>query len=367
MVKHASALAATTLLLLTALPAALAAPTYVVTALSPEGTTRWTHLNNANAATGYLGGMGVIRSADGQLTPIPQLSGQTASITAFGNDGSVGLARYDEAPPQGVLETGLWRRGVVESLPHLRTTPDGLGYSIVTTINERRFMSGTSTVDGGFYDDYGNLIPYTHAVTFTNGQVNDLGTLGGKFSMAYASNASHTVVGFSTDAADARRAFIYRNGVMEDLGLPDNYVAIDITSEGTVLANSGTSSAGALLWYEGRTTSLTMPGFTYSDAAAMNRQAQVVGRQFGPQLQGQPFLYTYGGEMRLLSELLETPGWTIREVTDINDNGSILGVGCQGSDCSWVLLTAVPEPATWSLLGAGLVLLGVATRRHRPS
>lgn len=366
MVKHASALAATTLLLLTALPPALAAPTYFVTALSPEGTTRWTHLNNASAATGYLGGMGVIRSADGQLTPIPQLSGQTAAITAFGDDGSVGLARYDEAPPQGVLETGLWRRGVVESLPHLRTTPDGLGYSIVSSIPGRRFMAGTSTVDGGFYDDYGNLIPYTHAVTFTNGQVNDLGTLGGKVSMAMASDASGNVVGMSTNAADARRAFIYRNGVMEDLGLPDGYVAIDMDSYGGVLVNSGTSAAGALLWHDTLTIPLTMPGYTYSDAAAVNSQGQAVGRQFGPQLQGQPFIYTYG-EMRLLSELLETPGWTIREVTDINDSGNILAVGCQGIDCSWVLLTAVPEPATWGMLGAGLALLGVAARRRSPA
>ena len=362
MAKHAIASIAAGLLL--ACQPASGANTYTVTTLSPEGVTRWTHLNNAGAATGYLGGGGVVRSADGQLTPIPQLSGETATITAFGDNGAIGLARYDQGPPQGVLETGLWRNGIIEPLPHLRTTADGLGYGMVNRISNGGLLAGTATVNGGFYDDYGNLIPYTHAATFANGGVTDLGTLGGRSSTGYGINDSGTVVGYSTNAADARRAFIYRNGAMQDMGLPDNYLAFDINGSGLVLANSGTSAAGALLWYDGYTMPLTMPGFGFSDAAALNSRGDVVGRQFAPQELGQGFIYTLG-EFRLLQELLEEPGWTIREAVDINDNGDILGVGCRGIDCSWVLLTAVPEPTTWGMLGAGLALTGLAARRRR--
>jgi probable HAF family extracellular repeat protein len=362
MAKHAVALATFTLLLS---GAASAAPSYSITTLSPDGTTRWTHLNNAGAATGYLGGRAYVRAADGQLTLIPQLSGQPSAITAFGDNGAVGLMRTEEGPPQNVQETGLWRNGVVEPLPTLRTTPDGLGYGVVNRISNNGLLAGTSAVNGGFYDDYGSLIPYTHAATFSNGQVHDLGTLGGNFSMGYGINDSGTVVGFSLDANDHRRSFIYRNGAMQDLGLADNYFAYDINNAGQVLVNSGTN-ADAVIWRDGVTTALSAPGYEYSSASAINNRGDVVGRLFAPGQFGQGFLYS-DGDILLLAGLLDQSGWTIRDVTDINDNGAILGVGCQGNDCSWVLLTPVPEPATWSLLGAGLAVLGVAARRRHRS
>ena len=58
------------------------------------------------------------------------------------------------------------------------------------------------------------------AKTFATVQytITDLGTLGGERSYAYAVNNSGRVVGWSEDANDDIRAFLWENGIMHDLG-----------------------------------------------------------------------------------------------------------------------------------------------------
>ncbi len=342
---------------------AAAVPAYTVTALTIDGVHRLSHLNNSGVIAGYAGANSILRDAGGHLTILPTLGGEAAAITSLGDNGAVGLARYDPAPPQGTLEGALWRNGILEPLPWIRTTPDGLGFSTINRISQNGRMAGTTAVNGGFYDDYGNLIPYTHAATFANGQVTDLGTLGGNFSLGYGINDSGTVVGFSTNGDGARRSFIYRNGRMEDMGLADSYAAFDINNAGEVVANSGTSAAGAIVWSDGRSTELIMPGYMFSNASAINNRGDVIGRLFAPSQFGQGFIYT-DGAMHLLAPLLDQGGWEISEAIDINDSGVILAQGCQGQNCAYLLLTPIPEPGTWAMLGLGLCLVATIARRR---
>ncbi len=58
----------------------------------------------------------------------------------------------------------------------------------------------------------------THAALFHNGQVIDLGTLGGLYSEATGINKSGLIVGNSQIASGYVHAFLYSNNVMTDLG-----------------------------------------------------------------------------------------------------------------------------------------------------
>jgi probable HAF family extracellular repeat protein len=84
----------------------------------------------------------------------------------------------------------------------------------------------------------------SHAALFHNGQVIDLGTLGGLNSEASGINKSGLVVGNSQLASGFVHAFLYNN-VMTDLGTlggPNSY-AIAINDSGQIVGNSDLASS----------------------------------------------------------------------------------------------------------------------------
>jgi probable HAF family extracellular repeat protein len=156
----------------------------------------------------------------------------------------------------------------------------------------------------------------------------DLGTLGGSNSEAHGINSAGQVAG-SSSISGHTHAFVYSGGYMNDLGTLGglNSFADDINDAGQVVGYSNTKSG-------------------------------VIHR----------FLYS-NGVMTDLDELIPS-GWTFDGGMAINNAGQIVATGWNGSNGSALhalLLSPVPEPQTWAMLLAGLILLGYRLRHSAAS
>ncbi len=151
---------------------------------------------------------------------------------------------------------------------------------------------------------------------YSNGSWQNLGSLGGDNTNAFAINASGQVVGQSYTSGDAaNHAFLYSNGTMQDL----------------------------------------TPGGGASSALAINSLGGVVGYTVDGNGQGAAFLYSSGVTYNL-NNLLDpsSAGAIIDEAIGINDNGLIAASGSINESRRW------PEPCVApDLIGGKRVILPV--------
>lgn len=146
---------------------------------------------------------------------------------------------------------------------------DGLNSSYVTSINNAGQMVGSSYTSSGA----------VHAFLYANGQMTDLGTLGGRDSNATALNNIGQITGDSETSSGAFQAFLYSNGQMTSLGtsspLFDSY-PVGINDAGQV-ALEASGGSNAFLYTNGQLRDLGTLGGSYSSAYAINNAGQVVG------------------------------------------------------------------------------------------
>ena len=165
-------------------------------------------------------------------------------------------------------------------------------------------------------------------------QATDLGTLGGAWSAAHAINNRDEIVGGSQTADGRNHPFLWRNGIMTDLGQLDASgegfgVATDINDAGQVIGVSeGRDGMHSFLWTDGVLTDLGTLGGSYTVAWAINNRGQVVGYSFpagvGP---AHGFLWQRG----VMTDLGE-----LTEAVDINDRGQVIGrCGDPSTACLW--------------------------------
>ena len=206
------------------------------------------------------------------------------------------------------------------SATNLGTLGSGL-YSEARAINNHDQVVGSSEItDDGSY--------ISHAFLYDQGQMHDLGTLGGTDGIAYDVNDQGQIVGSSTLGNGLQHAFLYQNGSMVDLFAGDSF---------------------------------------RSAANGINADGDVIGT-FGAQ--NHSFLYRNGAatDLDLLSEVINA-GWSDLAVADINDAGEIVGTGLyNGQSRGFVLsaaaIAAIPEPQTYALMLAGLAAVCAAARRR---
>ena len=297
-------------------------------------------------------GSRAVRWSNGTMTELGGLGTNAggygnSSANAINNSGQiVGASNlYQQGQDKGARAV-LWANGSITNLGTLGTDTNGNASSIARDVSNSGLIVGSSNL-------YVNGIGKgDRAVLWTNGLINNLGSLGTNSngvgrSWASGINDGGQIVGgselFQNGQSKGERAVLWRDGDMIDLG------------------NLGADANGV----------------GYSHANAINDADQIVGSSYfsrNGRLVESHAVISYGGSsFQDLNDLvLKNTGslydYVLTEAFDINESGQIVAVGYSkqlGMEDGYraFLLTPVPEPETFALLLAGLGLLGIVRRR----
>ncbi len=304
---------------------------------------------------------------DGQFVDLGTLGGLETDALYVNNAGQlVGFSTVNTIPdPFSFLGASIhpfiWQDGVMRDLGTLGGPDAGVGGSCEEPRNG--LVSGASLIDSTPNPDTG--IPTSHPFLWENGQMTDLGTLGGTLTGldvgagTQCVNNRGQVAGASFLAGNSIvHPFLWDHGVLTDLGTlgGDNGVVEWLNDAGEIVGYAdlpGSENHHAFLWKNGVMTDLGTLGST-SAAFAINSKGQVVGRS----RLGAPttplqhaFLWENGGPMVDLNTLI--PPNSPLELYDgenINDRGEIAGrglpPGCDDKDvCGHAFLLIPCDPA----------------------
>lgn len=200
-------------------------------------------LNNSGDVVGASGNGAIKWLAPGvpQSLAVPVWNSFATSVNDTGY--AVGYLVFDQRA-QGLL----WSpSGVPADLPNLGAN---IFQTVPTAINNNNQVVGYDNVPTGG----------VHAFSYANGNIADLGTLGGTSSRAISVNNNGAIVGNANLAGDGTtHAFVYQNGAMKDLN--------------SMLDNSGS-------------------GWTLAGATGVNNLGQIVGSGTNAGGQTHAFLLT---------------------------------------------------------------------------
>jgi len=371
------------------------------------------HRRAASAALALLAALPAVAAAQPArftVREIPTFGGASSFALDVNNPGT---ATGNAQTPLGTLAPRLNAfRWDGTTLTNLGTLPGSNNFSRGYAINDAGVIVGESD----------NNAP--RAFRWENGTMTDLGTLGGTSAVAHGINNRGQIVGIASNGT-VSRAFLWENGAMRDLGAADGSTdtfarawaiddagvavgfsrsaagvsqatrwaggtaeslgslgtgtlfseALGVSDAGMIVGRSntgaatrfGTSIFQAFLWQNGAMSGLDPLGYTFSVANDVNRAGWAVGH--GTNVSGLPqgaLLWQGGAAYDLNAQLVRGGGWTLRSAEGVNERGQIVGYGTFNGQTRGFVLTPVPEPATVSLMAAGLVLAAaVGSRRAR--
>jgi probable HAF family extracellular repeat protein len=341
---------------------------YSIQPLSSAGTAiAPLRINDQDQTTGY--GLGVspypaliAQNGTTQIIPLGQIG--FASANDINNHGlTVGFAEFPDVGQRAYEFNGT-------TVTFLNTPT---GQSSAAAINNSGVIAGVITVNGDW-----------NAATWTNRNFTDLDSNPNEESQAIAINKTGVVAGYAADGPDPDshpRPVIWQNGQMTDLGTLGGPLgkATDINDHNIVVGGSITSDGKgrAFEWNAGTMFNLgVLPNDTESDALAINDAGTIVGSSSNGG-QGNATLWTGNQIINLNTLLPANSGWDLTEADDINNQGQIVGLGTFDGVQSGFLLSpdtliaatvnqiALPEPTTGLLLLASRPFLQSLRRRRR--
>jgi probable HAF family extracellular repeat protein len=204
----------------------------------------------------------------------------------------------------------------------------------------------------------------------------DLGTLGGPESFAAGINDAGQVTGHSDTTVNGdRRAFLYSNGILSNLGSLANGQysegfainglgqAAGDSYTGIVVDSNGNSGIHAVIFNNGGITDLgTLPGHLYSLAYGINDSGQVTGSSKPSVGFVQGFFYS-NGTMTLIPGI---PGSVMSSGNAINNSGDVAGVSFNSTNnATHAILYSNGATTDLGTLPGGTSSVGVAINSSR--